>query len=559
MALFDLLKHEAAASRRDIAIAIVVSGVANTIILAVINSAAQTVSYQTLNVRLLAIFVVAMALHVTGFLYTFDAATQIFEQMLAKVRTRMVEKIANSELLVLDQIGKARIFQSITQDTSLISESQGLLVAACQSAVMIFFTSIYVMTISLPAFLIILGGILAGVVIYMSRQQEVTGLMQASAAAEARFIGMTSDLIDGLKEIKLSRRRGADMLRDLEYVAVSLRDLKIRTMNLYNRNAVFSQGFYYTLLGIIVFLLPRLLEGFATEVPRLVATILFVIGPLATIVTALPTFTKANQAATSLLQLEAEISSITSVSGVSAAPEALPFERMIGCDGLRFHYPRDDPAAFQVGPIDLVINRGEITMFVGGNGSGKTTFLKLLAGLYAPSAGNLSLDGQAVTPGRLQDYRELFGAIYNDFHLFPKLYGIAAEADAIDAQIERLGLANKIGYGPDGFSTLGLSTGQRKRVAMLVTLLEDRPILIFDEWAAEQDPDFRRYFYEVLLPELKARGKTLLVATHDDRYFHVADTLVTMELGRVRSIERPNVSPPPRPTRGRSPRRKAAP
>jgi putative ATP-binding cassette transporter len=136
----------------------------------------------------------------------------------------------------------------------------------------------------------------------------------------------------------------------------------------------------------------------------------------------------------------------------------------------------------------------------------------------------------------LQDYRELFGAIYNDFHLFRKLYGVPAEAAAIEAELDRMRIIDKVTYGADGISTLDLSSGQRKRIAMAVLLLEDRPILIFDEWAAEQDPDFRRFFYEALLPELKARGRTLVVATHDDRYFGVADMVVTMEQGRVNSI-----------------------
>ena len=59
----------------------------------------------------------------------------------------------------------------------------------------------------------------------------------------------------------------------------------------------------------------------------------------------------------------------------------------------------------------------------------------------------------------------------------------------------------------------------------------------FDEWAADQDPEFRRYFYDVLLPGLKAEGRTLIVVTHDDRYFHVADQVVFMEEGRVVRVE----------------------
>ena len=538
MALLDLLNREATGSRRDIVIAILVSGAANTVILAVINAAALTVSQQALNLRLMLMFVTAMALYVIGLIYTFDAATQMFEQMLVSVRIRLAQTISMSELLVLHQIGKARIYQSITQDTAYISEAQGLLVAAAQSSVMVLFTALYVMTLSMPAFIAIVGVIVAGALIYLSREQQMTGLMRESAAEEVRFVGMTGDLIDGLKEIKLSRARRAGLLADIDQAAFSLRDLKIKTTDLYNKNAVFSQSFFYLLLAVVVFVLPRLLQGFAHAAPQLVATILFIIGPLSTIVTALPALTKANRAADSLVQLEAEIEGIAEGPGAPALAAPMAFKTAIRCQGVAFHYPHDDADAFRIGPIDLTLPKGEITLFVGGNGSGKTTLLKLIAGLYPLTGGSLSLDGAILRPDRLQDYRELFGAIFSDFHLFPKLYGIAAEGEAIAAALDRLRIGQKIGYGERGFTTLDLSTGQRKRVAMVAALLEDRPILIFDEWAAEQDPEFRRYFYEVLLPELKARGKTLLVATHDDRYFSVADTVVTMELGRIQSLRR---------------------
>ena len=185
-----------------------------------------------------------------------------------------------------------------------------------------------------------------------------------------------------------------------------------------------------------------------------------------------------------------------------------------------------------------MVPQGKITMIIGGNGSGKTTFLKVFAGLYTPTSGSISLDGQTIVRDSLQDYRELFSAIYTDFHLFKKLYGLEVAPAEIGAKLALMGIDHKVRYEAEtGFDKLDLSTGQRKRIAMVVALLEDRPILIFDEWAADQDPDFRRYFYEILLPDLRGLGKTLIVATHDDHYFRIADQIVKMELGQIRSIE----------------------
>ncbi len=539
MSLIALLNKEAAGSRRDVAIALAVSGVANAVILAVINAAAQTASFDSLNARYLVEFAIALGLYVIGLKYTFDAATRIFEQALTRIRIRLVEKIAGSELLLLHQVGKARIFQAITQETTVISEAQGLLVAGAHSAVMVACTAVYVMTQSLPAFLTVVAVVVAGALIYLARQQELMRLIQAGMAEEVAFVGHTGDLIDGLKEIKLSEARGRAVLADLRQVAQAMRDLRIKATSLYNANAVFSQCFFYVLIAVIVFVLPRLIEDFAAHVPQLVAAILFIIGPLSTIVNALPAYTKAGRAASAVALLEAEIDQVNAAGGVTRSggrPRRLA--RELAARGVAFSYRPDDPEAFAIGPLDLSFPRGSLTMIVGGNGSGKTTFLKVLAGLYEPTAGRLYRDGAAVTRRDLQDYRELFSAIYTDFHLFRRLYGIAADPAAVTAVLQQMDLGDKVRFDGQAFSTLDLSTGQRKRIAMAVALLEDRPVLIFDEWAADQDPGFRRYFYQDLLPALKARGKTLIVATHDDRYFAGADCLVKMELGRIHAVER---------------------
>ena len=68
---------------------------------------------------------------------------------------------------------------------------------------------------------------------------------------------------------------------------------------------------------------------------------------------------------------------------------------------------------------------------------------------------------------------------------------------------------------------------------MVVAYLEQRPFLVFDEWAADQDPVFKEVFYRQLLPELKAAGKTVFVISHDDKYFDCADKLLRMEHGQL--------------------------
>ena len=191
-----------------------------------------------------------------------------------------------------------------------------------------------------------------------------------------------------------------------------------------------------------------------------------------------------------------------------------------------------------LGPLDLTLQANELLFVVGGNGSGKTTLAKMLTGLYAPESGEVRLDGEPVAEAARDRYRQLFSAVFTNFHLFDELVGLNGHGETIwpraQKYLELLRIDDKVTVDAAGrLSTTRLSHGQRKRLALLVAYLEDRPICVFDEWAAGQDPAFQKVFYLDLLPELKRAGKTVVVVTHDDRYFHVADRIVKLELGQV--------------------------
>lgn len=200
-----------------------------------------------------------------------------------------------------------------------------------------------------------------------------------------------------------------------------------------------------------------------------------------------------------------------------------------------FHYPAKDPSsAFSVGPIDLVLQKGESLFLIGGNGSGKSTLLKLLTGLYFPVSGEVCVDGRRIDYQDYPAYRELFSAIFDDFFLFDRIYGVdEVPAERIQSLLKLMQLENKVRFENGAFSDINLSTGQRKRLAMIVSLLDDKPICVYDEWAADQDPEFRKYFYGQLLEDLKAQGKTIIAVSHDDRYFHVADRVIKMDYGKM--------------------------
>jgi putative ATP-binding cassette transporter len=537
--LLALLARETGDIRRDLFIALLISAAANTGILVIINQASAAAAKGAGDLRLLGMFIVAIGLYVVGLRFTFGVATRAVEGMLAQIRQRLMRGIAHADLLALRQQREGRLLQSIAQDTIVISESQGLLVAAAHSALMVALTGVYVLTVSWPAFLIVVVVIGAGAMLYLSRSKELDQLAARSAGLEAHFLGKMNDMIVGLQEVKLSAARSEALLGEFDRVGQELRDVKVRTTSVYNANAIFSQSFFYGLLAVIVFVLPALIDDFAPQAPKLISSVLFIFGPLSTLITAVPSIGRADRAAASLSKLESDIGRAAAAQPKPGpAPRPLPMTNTIECRALQFHYPGGAGETFVIGPIDLKLTQGEIVMFVGGNGSGKSTLLKVIAGLYQPSAGQILFDGKPVPQDGAQRQRETFGAIFSDFHLFPKLYGIEADDAAIATELEAMRLSDKLSYSAEGFSTRDLSTGQRKRVAMVVAMLENRSVLIFDEWAAEQDPEFRAHFYQDLLPMLKAKGKTLLVVTHDDRYFGSADMVVKMELGRIVSTHR---------------------
>ncbi len=217
-------------------------------------------------------------------------------------------------------------------------------------------------------------------------------------------------------------------------------------------------------------------------------------------------------------------------------PDALP-ERpsRVELRGVCYRRPSTaHRAGFELGPIDLILRAGEVVFVTGENGSGKSTFLKVLTGLYRADAGALLVDGRAVGPEDMSAWRSRFASIFSDFALFDRLYGVeAVDPERVRRLLDELQLGHKTAWVDGRFTELELSTGQRKRLAMVAALLRDRPIHVFDEWSAEQDPEYRAWFYDTLLPRLAARGAIVLAVTHDEDFFDRADRVLHFDAGQM--------------------------
>jgi putative ATP-binding cassette transporter len=353
------------------------------------------------------------------------------------------------------------------------------------------------------------------------------------ANKESEFFNGIKSILVGFKEIKINKKKNDALFTHIETIAKDAKEIKVAAGLHFVIELMFAQTSFYILCASIIFILPVLSATQIDQVVGITIAILFLFGPLSMVVSAFPMFVRANVAVENIYQLEHEIDRSSKIQQPEL-PQAPVFESL-EFEQVSFHYPQQSEGTpFGVGPLSFKINKGETLFIVGGNGSGKSTLLKLLVGLYYPLSGDIYINDRLLESDDYVHYRELYSTIFTDFHLFDRLYGIE-EVDALRVEelLKTMGLSKKTNFKNQGFTNTDLSTGQKKRLAYIASVLEDKQIYIFDEWAADQDPEFRQYFYEVLLKDLKAKGKTVIAVSHDDRYFFAADKVIKIEYGRI--------------------------
>jgi len=542
MNFLDLLKEETKDVRNVLLAYMFVSGLSNAFILYIINEAAATVTYAEMNTRFFIMFIVVISIYILTQLYIFKKASAIVDQIVQKIRIRLTEKIIKrAELIDMDNIGNSRIYNHMTHQTSEVSNYANEITAAVQSLIMVIFAVLYLGTISIEALIVTIGVVAVGIIVYLGMETKIIPFINKYNESEIKLFSTLSHLLDGFKEIKLSHDRSEDIRDHIDEVSKEAMNNSITTKVMYANAYIFAQTFFYVLVGIMVFVLPRFFEMYTESVTQITAVILFIIGPLSSVVAGIPAYTRSDIAIRNILLLEAELDNLKvdpPTFNESRYKQLREFKEL-KFEGLEFnYYDRNKDKTFSVGPVDLNIKRGETLFLIGGNGSGKSTLLKLITALYRPVNGRILVDETEITPNFKQEYRELYSAIFADFHLFDQLYGIKNwDPDTVESLISEMRLTDKTEFKDGVFSNINLSTGQRKRIAMIVSKLEDRDVYIFDEWAADQDPQFTEYYYYTLLPELKNAGKTLIIVSHDDsKFFSTADRVLRMDDGKLSDV-----------------------
>ncbi|MGK3988245.1 cyclic peptide export ABC transporter [Sorangium sp. So ce136] len=471
--------------------------------------------------------------------------TRLGQAMIAELRMRLGQRILEAPLRRIEQLGPHRLLAALNDDPAVITQAYVYLPLLCVNVATVLGCLAYIGRISWSALAIVLGAMGIGAVLFRAHSgraiRAFTRARETSDALFQHFRGLTG----GIKELKMHGGRGRAFLSDAlgTSLATYQRDFVAGTTE-FAIALGWGSLLFYAVLGLTLFALPAWAGLTPPATSGVVLAMLFLLTPFAQTVELLPAvgrasvaLSKANELGLSLTP-ELEIAAPQPPRGSGAEGPPAAWKRLELAGVTHRYYREKEDGSFQLGPIDLTFQPGEIVYLVGGNGSGKTTLSLLLLGLYAPESGEIRLDGAPIDDANRERYRQLFSVVFAEYHLFEQLLGLEGPdlEERARRYLERLQLDHRVRVEEGALRVTGLSQGQRKRLALLTAYLEDRPFYVFDEWASDQDPQFRKIFYTELLPELRARGKTALVITHDDQYFALADRCLRLDFGRLTEL-----------------------
>ncbi|AIC21249.1 cyclic peptide transporter [Pseudomonas chlororaphis] len=518
-----------------------VGGLAITLLLATINNALHSATGMTQGVVLT--FAALCLLALTSSIVSDIGTNYVGQRIIAALRKDLGEKVLSAPITQIERYRSHRLIPVLTHDVDTISDFSFAFTPLAIATTVTLGCLGYLAYLSLPMFLMMVVAIIIGTSVQLVAGGKGIKGFDEARDHEDELQRYYNAIASGAKELRIHRPRRFRMnTQRIQKTADRISDIQVRSVNIYILAKSFGSMLFFVVIGLALAMQAYYPNPDPAVITGFVLVLLYMKGPLEHVVGYLPIVGKAKIAFARIRELSERFSSPEPhlLMDDSEAPQAVVHS--LELRGVSYSPP---PVAgsepFHLGPINLNIRQGDIVFIVGENGCGKTTLIKLLLGLYQPQSGEIRLNGEAVTDRLRDDYRQLFTTVFADYHLFDDLVqGNAGKSLDIATQyLDRLEIAHKVSIKEGAFTTTDLSTGQRKRLALINAWLEERPVLVFDEWAADQDPAFRRIFYTELLPDLKRLGKTIIVISHDDRYFDIADQLVRMKAGQVMSDLQP--------------------
>lgn len=515
-------------------------GLSVTALLATINSALHNESGLTQGLVLGFAGLCLMALLST--ILSDIGSNYVGQHIIARLRRELGEKVLAAPIDQIERYRSHRLIPVLTHDVDTISDFAFAFAPLAVSLTVTLGCLGYLASLSWPMFLVMLVAIGLGTAMqFVARAWGMRGF-EAAREAEDDLQKHYNAIAEGAKELRIHRpRRQRMFLHGIRNTANRICDTQIRSINTFVIAKSLGSMLFFVVIGLALALQSWWPSADKTVMSGFVLVLLYMKGPLEHLIGTLPIISKAQIAFRRIAELSKQFSSPEPHLLLDDQSQPATALHSLALNQVSYSFapvPGSEP--FRLGPVNVRINQGEIVFIVGENGCGKTTLIKLLLGLYAPQSGSIELNGQAVTATNRDDYRQIFTTIFADYYLFDDvIQGDKPVPEDAARYLRRLEIDHKVSIRDGVFSTTDLSTGQRKRLALVSAWLEERPVLVFDEWAADQDPTFRRIFYTELLPDLKRLGKTIIVISHDDRYFDIADQLIRLHAGKVVSELQP--------------------
>ncbi|RON90844.1 cyclic peptide transporter [Pseudomonas chlororaphis] len=512
-----------------------VGGLAITLLLATINNALHSATGMTQGVVLT--FAALCLLALTSSIVSDIGTNYVGQRIIAALRKDLGEKVLSAPITQIERYRSHRLIPVLTHDVDTISDFSFAFTPLAIAATVTLGCLGYLAYLSVPMFLMMVVAIIIGISVqYVAGGKGIRGF-DLARDQEDELQRYYNAIASGAKELRMHRPRRYRMnTHRIRETADRIASIQVRSVNIYILAKTFGSMLFFVVIGLALAMQAYNPNPDPTVITGFVLVLLYMKGPLENLVSYLPVVGKAKIAFGRISELSERFSSPEPHLLLDATEAPKPVVHSLELRGVSYSPPAvEGSEPFHLGPINLDIKQGDIVFIVGENGCGKTTLIKLLLGLYQPQAGEIRLNGEAVTDLARDDYRQLFTTVFADYYLFDDLVqgGGQQSLDSASQYLDRLEIAHKVSVKDGAFTTTDLSTGQRKRLALVNAWLEGRPVLVFDEWAADQDPAFRRIFYTELLPDLKRLGKTIIVISHDDRYFDIADQLVRMKAGKV--------------------------
>ncbi len=513
------------------------SGFGNALIIFVINIAINNIildnNEREFEANLFLYFLVALIIYVFGQKLIRSRLILITNNYVYSKRMELIHKIFNSSYYSMESMEKGKLQAGLNNDPETVSSFANTIITIVTALITLITCFIYLGFINIYGLLVSLCVIVFASGLYFVVGRAANRIWEQTRDIQNIFFKYINDIIYGFKELNLSRRKQNEFSEDMSQSCLQYRDKRVHADMKFANAFILGELLFTIVIGTVTFFFPLLFDGIGSATLRsYVFVFLYMTGPVNAVLNSIPNLIQMNVSYNRLKLLSTELTTMENTEAKTL--KALGENNTVNLKliDVEFEYKNSDSELFKVGPINLEFKSSEITFITGGNGSGKSSLAKLVTGLYKPEEGKILFNGRSIDTENL---KQMYSAIFSDFYLFEKLYGIEYEHKnkEIEEHLSLLHISDKVKVDNGVFSSTKLSTGQRKRMALLISYLENKPIILFDEWAADQDPEFRKYFYMTLLPELKQKGKCIIAITHDDSYFHVADKVIKMEMGKI--------------------------